>query len=320
MSRPHATSLAVGFSAVVVLAAGCGSSKPASRPPPKTPAASTTAPANSIAAITVSAGVTPKVTLPSTPFAVAETSTRVITAGTGPVVAKGQNVTLNVVLVDGRDGTQALSDFGHAPEVFLADPAAGLPAIGKGAIGQHVGSRVLVAATSDDGFGTHGDSQIGIQPGDPLVLLLQIVKAHTPLPVAAGKAVAPVAGQPRVTSGKKPSITVPKRPAPKTLIAQPLVTGTGAKVAAGQTVTVEYTGVIWTTGKVFDSSWARSPTNFVIGKQQVIPGWDKGLVGRHVGDRVLLVVPPADGYGASGQGPIKGTDTLVFAIDILDAN
>ena len=58
----------------------------------------------------------------------------------------------------------------------------------------------------------------------------------------------------------------------------------------------------------------------MIGKQQVIKAWDAQLVGKTVGSRVLMVVPPADGYGAAGSPPkIKGTDTLVFVVDILAA-
>ena len=58
----------------------------------------------------------------------------------------------------------------------------------------------------------------------------------------------------------------------------------------------------------------------MIGKGQVIPGWDEGLVGQTVGSQVLLVVPPDKGYGAgSASAGIKGTDTLVFVVDILDA-
>ena len=61
---------------------------------------------------------------------------------------------------------------------------------------------------------------------------------------------------------------------------------------------------------------------FVIGKGQVITGWDKALVGQKVGSRVLVVVPPSEGYGKDGnqQAGIKGTDTLVFVVDILAAN
>ena len=103
---------------------------------------------------------------------------------------------------------------------------------------------------------------------------------------------------------------------------QPLIKGDGPVVESGQTVRVHYTGIVYATGKQFDSSWDRGdPADFVIGQGKVIPGWDKGLVGQTVGSQVLLVIPPADGYGTSGnsQAGISGTDTLVFVVDILDA-
>ena len=85
---------------------------------------------------------------------------------------------------------------------------------------------------------------------------------------------------------------------------------------------MQYTGVIWRTKKVFDSSWSRKqPYTTEIGVGQVIKGWDTGLVGQTVGSRVLLVIPPADGYGSAGSSAagIKGTDTLVFVVDIIAA-
>ena len=81
--------------------------------------------------------------------------------------------------------------------------------------------------------------------------------------------------------------------------------------------------MIWDSGKTFDSSWARgTPAEFVIGTGNVIAGWDEGLVGQTVGSQVLLVIPPDKGYGSAGQADvgIKGTDTLVFVVDILDAS
>ncbi len=65
----------------------------------------------------------------------------------------------------------------------------------------------------------------------------------------------------------------------------------------------------------------RRTADFVIGNGQVIAGWDEGLVGQTVGSQVLLVVPPDKGYGTAGNtdAGIKGTDTLVFVVDILDA-
>jgi len=92
-------------------------------------------------------------------------------------------------------------------------------------------------------------------------------------------------------------------------------------VETGQTITVHYTGVLWDTGEVFDSSWeSGSAASFPIGTGGVIAGWDKGLVGRTVGSQLLLVIPPADGYADAGSGStIPPGATLVFVVDILDA-
>ena len=98
--------------------------------------------------------------------------------------------------------------------------------------------------------------------------------------------------------------------------------GCGPGVKQAQDIAVQYTGVIWRTGQVFSSSWqSKTPLTTPIGEGQVIKGWDTALVGQTVGSRVLLVVPPADGYGSAGQSQvgINGTDTLVFVVDILGA-
>lgn len=123
----------------------------------------------------------------------------------------------------------------------------------------------------------------------------------------------------------RPTVTIPAGPPPKQLVAQTLIAGHGTRIAAGDTVITNYVGEIWPTKagskpKVFDSSFSRgAPTGFVIGVGQVIPGFDKTLVGKQMGTRMLLSVPPADGYGASGnsQAGISGTDTLVFVVDLL---
>jgi peptidylprolyl isomerase len=125
--------------------------------------------------------------------------------------------------------------------------------------------------------------------------------------------------------GSAPKVTIPKGVTPPTtLVTKTLIKGSGPVVTKGQYVVAQYTGVNWRTGSVFDSSWQRSlPYSFKIGAtpSQVIPGWDQGLVGQTVGSRVLLVVPPKDAYGSAGQSQagIKGTDTLVFVVDIISA-
>ena len=122
-----------------------------------------------------------------------------------------------------------------------------------------------------------------------------------------------------VDGAKAAQITVPKTAAPTKLIVQPLIKGAGVVVKAGQSIKVNYTGVLWKNGKKFDASADHgSSFDTVIGAGNVITGWDKGLVGQTVGSRVLLVVPPSDGYGAKGSPPLVGPkDTMVFVIDIL---
>nr|WP_216653835.1 FKBP-type peptidyl-prolyl cis-trans isomerase [Nocardioides sp. zg-DK7169] len=106
------------------------------------------------------------------------------------------------------------------------------------------------------------------------------------------------------------------------LRAADLVVGDGAKVESGQTIKVNYLGQVYGGKAPFDESFSKSPASFAIGAGQVIKGWDKALVGRTIGSRVLVAIPPAWGYGEKGQpaAGIKGTDTLYFVVDVLAAS
>ena len=121
------------------------------------------------------------------------------------------------------------------------------------------------------------------------------------------------------TFGQTPKITYPTKTAPKSVESKVLQAGHGATVRKADLLVANYVGQIWD-GKVFDSSFARQePAAFPIGIGQVIPGWDKELVGQRVGSRVLLVLPPALGYGPMGnsQAGITGSESLVFVVDLL---
>lgn len=122
--------------------------------------------------------------------------------------------------------------------------------------------------------------------------------------------------------GDKPTLTFPQSDAPESLEIRVLVQGDGAQVAAGDDLHVNYLGQIWQ-GQIFDNSYDRgAPISFPIGIGMVIAGWDKTLVGQQIGSRVLISIPPAEGYGANGvpQAGIGGNDTLVFVVDILGVN
>jgi len=207
-----------------------------------------------------------------------------------------------------------------------------LPGLETALIGQKMGSRVLAVIPPKEGFGTSGDSRAGIKGTDTLVFVVDMIKDFSGTAAAAGRPVSHGGGSlPTVTAAAgaagaaaAPTITMPKGNPPKNLTTQILIKGTGPAVAQGDTVVVQYVGAIWRDGSVFDSSWKRSqPFGFTIGASpsQVIMGWDKGLANQTVGSRVMLVIPPADGYGKTGspQAHIKGTDTLVFVVDILGA-
>ncbi|GAA0622722.1 FKBP-type peptidyl-prolyl cis-trans isomerase [Sporichthya brevicatena] len=205
-----------------------------------------------------------------------------------------------------------------------------VPAWEKVLPGVKVGSRVLIVAPPADGFGDQGNSGVGIFPDDTLMFVLDVLDSVAPGTMATGKPVslAPDPALPTVTGDRNPRITVPKSAAPADLVERLLRQGSGAKIAEGETILAQYVGVLWRDGKVFDSSWEKGRHPFAAriaksdpqtGESGVIEGWVKSLVGERVGSRILLVVPPKYGYGKAGnpEGGIKGTDTLVFVIDIL---
>ena len=118
----------------------------------------------------------------------------------------------------------------------------------------------------------------------------------------------------------KPSVNVPNQTPPSLLTVVDDVVGTGDEATKGRNVSVHYVGVAWSTGKQFDASWDRNePFDFRLGAGQVIQGWDEGVAGMKVGGRRTLTIPPDMGYGSRGAGGvIKGGETLVFVVDLLN--
>jgi len=118
----------------------------------------------------------------------------------------------------------------------------------------------------------------------------------------------------------KPSVTIPNEAPPAQLNIVDDVVGTGDEATKGRNVSVHYVGVAWSNGKQFDASWDRNePFDFRLGAGQVIQGWDEGVAGMKVGGRRTLTIPPDMGYGSRGAGGvIKGGETLVFVVDLLN--
>jgi FKBP-type peptidyl-prolyl cis-trans isomerase len=293
--------------------AGCGSSAAAS------PNASVTAKG--------SFGALPSVTIPKQNPGSA-LAVKTVIQGNGAAIKKSDLFLSNYTIYLWRGTTNKLlgSTYSSAPRML---PASLLPGIQNAVTGKKIGSRVLAVIPPKQGYGATGNSQLGVTGSDTLVFVFDLLQKYSSGTVSASGATVSSGGGslPSVSAaqGTAPKVTIPKGVAPpKTLVTKTLIKGSGPVVAKGQAVVVQYTGVNWTTGRVFDSSWQRGqPFSFRIGTtpSQVIPGWDQGLVGQTVGSRVLLIIPPADAYGSAGQSQvgIKGTDTLVFVVDIIGA-
>ena len=309
--RRIALALMVPLLAVGVLA-GCGSSSTSAGTP----------------VVTVSGpfGQNPTIKIPAEKAA-SSLTVKTLIHGTGPTLTKTQAFVGNyaIYIWSGTAHRLAQSSFSqHDPTLFAGQL---LPGLEKALIGQKMGSRVLAVIPPKQAFGTSGNPQAGIKGTDTLVFVVDLIKSFAGNASASGQQVSSGGGSlPKVTTaaGSAPVIKIPSGKPPAKLVTKTLVKGSGPAITKGQTVVVQYVGAIWRTGKVFDASWTRQqPFGFTIAADpsQVIPGWNTGLLGQTVGSRVMLVIPPAQGYGKSGnsQAGIKGTDTLVFVVDILGA-
>jgi peptidylprolyl isomerase len=309
----------------VLAVAGCSSSSSS----PSASSSASAAPANTYKSVTVTGAFdkAPKVTIPKA-TGTGNLLTKTLIQGGGEKLTTTEGLVGNYVAYDWSGKTSKLLGSSYTTGKQSLFVGQLLPGLETALIGQKLGSRVLAVIPPKDAFGTTGNSQAGIGAKDTLVFVVDMDSTFPATNVAGTQSTTEGGALPTVTPPKSgstagPTITVDtKATAPKALQVKTLIAGTGAKVKSGQDLAVQYTGVIWRTGKVFDSSWSRNqPFTTAIGQGQVIKGWDTGLVGQTVGSRVLLVVPPAQGYGSAGasQAGIKGTDTLVFVVDILAA-
>lgn len=117
----------------------------------------------------------------------------------------------------------------------------------------------------------------------------------------------------------KPEIDFPGDTPPSDLVVEDLTEGDGPEAKSGDTISAHYVGVAHSSGEEFDASWNRgAPLDFQLGVGQVIPGWDRGIVGMRVGGRRRLVIPPQLAYGDRGAGAaVKPGETLIFVVDLV---
>ena len=249
------------------------------------------------------------------------TERSVAIAGSGAPVANGDTVTMDYTLYNGTTGLEIeKSDYSEtSPIPYPIDTAAtSFVGLAKAISCTTIGSRIVAVIPNAEGFGPQA-AQAGIGADDTLVFVIDVASvAAKPLAEATGTPVEPLAGFPEVvfTDGN-PTVTIPAGAVPSKYAIETLIQGDGEVVADGATVVVNYEGVNWNSGEVFDSSFDRGePSTF--STAGVIQGFHDALVGQKIGSRVVVIIPSDLGYGDTGSGDkIKAGDTLVFVVDIL---
>jgi hypothetical protein len=305
--RPLAALSAVALSAVLL--AGCAATAPDAETSPTAPPlvdlCATAAPSGSASdSVTVEGAVGEESTATfDFPLEISELQTTVIEEGSGDPVESGQLVAFALTAFSAETG-EKIGSIGYGENPVL--PAQISP---DNPIGQ-----VLGCATP----GTRVVATF--PPADPNAGEVYVFDFLEIVPNAAwGEPQDPADGLPTVTLADDgaPTIELPGGDAPTAIQLETLKKGDGATVAPGDTVLVQYTGVKWSDGSVFDSSWeSGAPASFQT--TGVVDGFRQALEGQTVGSQVLVVIPPALGYG---EGEINETDlvgeTLVFVVDIL---
>ncbi len=237
----------------------------------------------------------------------------VLTKGKGPKVAKGDLLVADYLGSNYR--TKKVFDNSYdrmSPAAFPIGVGKVVPGWDKTLVGVTAGSRVEMVLPPKDGYGSAGNSQAGIKATDSLIFVVDVIASYAP--DASTPAPTPVAslpkGLPTVTGawGVEPKITVPKGTVPpKVPVPTVLATGTGPKVVKGHLLIVQYTAVGWD-GKALGKTWGAD------GPQGLPTSVSDLLVGKTVGSRVLLDLPPTQ----QGGDPTK--DSVAVVIDILAQN
>lgn len=261
-------------------------------------------------------GKEPKISI-KTPVKVdSQLAYRRLQDGTGRQIKKNDLMCINMAGYNAKTGQKLISSWTqHSPDCSIVHGNERQP-MRTLFDDARVGSIWALSTPAEQGTTT--SSSANAQGAS--IWVLQIMSAKQVAARARGTVVKDVPSDlPKVTRDAtgKPSITMNGYKGDGKLVSQYLIKGTGPAVKAHQTVRVQYTGWLLN-GKKFDSSWDRgSAASFSL--DQVVKGWSQGLVGKKVGSQVMIIVPPSLGYGSTKQGSIPANSTLVFVVDILDA-
>jgi len=281
-----------------------------------------TRPGDALSSVTVDGafGAKPAVTF-ATPLKASTNQYEILSSGSGAVSQSGDSVTIDVALYDGATGDQvSASNFDGSNLGLLPLSSEAQPVLSAALTCVPEGSRVLTVLGDDAKL----TAALNLPEKSTIVAVFDVHDVN--LGKANGSSEVVPDGFPMIVlaADGTPGITFMSgaQPPTETKIAV-LKSGNGMTVTAESSVTVAYSGWLWPTEgqsepTQFDSTWAKNKTPATFSMAGgVIAGFSKALVGQKVGSQVEVIIAPADGYGATGQGAIPGNATLVFVIDIL---
>lgn len=250
------------------------------------------------------------------PFVVDTTQCKTLVAGTGPAVIADAPVEINYVGINASTGVTFDSSWSKgAPIDNYANGF--VPGFNQCLASATEGSRILMLITSDDGYGPDGNTDAGINPGDTMLFVVDVLIAGVDTP--SGPALA--TGNQWVTvtddSGVPAATVNPGQTPPSSVQTTVLIQGQGKPVTADDTLVVNFFTMDFATGQYIENSFTdgNGPQGGAL--SDMIPGWRTALVGQPIGSRVLIIVPPDQAYPKGNATPsVAPNTTLVCIIDI----
>ncbi|MGO1544309.1 MAG: FKBP-type peptidyl-prolyl cis-trans isomerase [Gulosibacter sp.] len=265
------------------------------------------------AVISENFGDTPEVTLPAADLVGEQMERTIVVEGDGEPLTSESMVVMKQGVYDlgtGEGGEFMPIQGGvqlNNPQLpaYMAAMLADVPANSR--IGVIVPAEVMLGSTT------------GAENVSPMLLVLDVQSiaagdAADGEPQEATQDLVTVTGEP----GAQPTIEVHSdQPEPTEQVIDVTIKGDGATVEAGDFVTVQYTGLLFSDGTEFDSSWTNGGTPISFETTGVVEGFANALVDQTVGSRITTVFPSELGYGDQDTGTIPPGSTLVFVVDII---
>lgn len=250
-----------------------------------------------------------------------------VLGGEGKRATEGDIVDADYVVFSGKTGDLISSSYeasaeGQAPAAPLRLTAGGESVLADAVACGAPGASIVVTTTIASLFGpTAASPELDITPADTAVVVLGVSDVHRGR--AEGSPRPGQQGMPAIALAPdgRPGVTFPGTAAPEGLTVMESIRGTGEEVVEGDSLLVHYTGIVWETEEVFDSSWDKgSPAVFTIDDASLIPGFVDAVVGQPIGSQVVVSIPQELGYNDPATRPasIGEGEHLLFVIDILD--